>query len=208
MSECSEEGSSFVADHIYSPRKKKSNTYLYCLTALSCIGGFLFGYDTGVISGALVLISDEFNITPVQQELVVGITIAGALISASISGNLSDRYGRKIVIIASSLVFVAGSLLLSIFAENYTFLLLGRFVVGLGVGCASMIMPLYVCEASPTHIRGTLVTYINVAITFGQFFSACVDGAFSTVPEGWKWMLGLVSKTPFAILRSNPLIVY
>lgn len=172
------------------PSTQKTSIYLYVLTALSCIGGFLFGYDTGVISGALVLIADDFNLSDVQQEFIVGITVGGAFLSSSLVGFFSDRYGRKPIIMASSVIFIIGSLMLSILAVNFTYLLMGRFIVGLGVGAASMIMPLYVCEASSTDIRGSLVTYINVAITFGQFFSACVDGGFAAVPNGWKYMLG------------------
>lgn len=185
-----EEGSNVTIELFKTTRQQ---LFLYCLTFLSCIGGFLFGYDTGVISGALVLICDDFNLNDVQKELIVGITIAGALVSSSCTGVLSDKFGRKPVIMVSSLIFVVGSLLLSIFAVNYTSLIIGRFVVGLGVGAASMVMPLYVCEASPTNIRGAMVTYVNVAITFGQVFSACVDGAFAEVHEGWKWMLGLAA---------------
>jgi SP family myo-inositol transporter-like MFS transporter 13 len=173
-----------------------ANFFLYYFTILSCIGGFLFGYDTGVISGALILISDEFDLTNTQKELVVSMTVAGALVGAIFAGSFSDSFGRKMVVMVSSLLFVAGSIVLSVFAFGYTWLLVGRFVVGLGVGTASMIMPTYVCEASPAEIRGTMVTYIEVSIAFGQFASSCVDGAFSLMKDSelaWRFMLGLAA---------------
>jgi SP family myo-inositol transporter-like MFS transporter 13 len=172
------------------------NFFLYYFTILACIGGFLFGYDTGVISGALILISDEFHLTDTQKEVVVSMTVAGALVGSILCGSFSDAFGRKLVVLVSSVLFVLGSIILSAFAFGYEWLLVGRFVVGLGVGTASMIMPTYVCEASPAEIRGTMITYIEVSIAFGQFASACVDGAFSTMKdknEGWRWMLGLAA---------------
>lgn len=150
----------------------------------------MFGYDTGVINGALVQLSDEFGLSTLQKESIVSMTVFGALISSCIAGWLSDKFGRRVVILISSVFFIIGSLFLSVFAFDYIYLIAGRFIVGLGVGSASMIMPLYVCEASPTNIRGAMITYINVAITFGQFFSSCICGIFSGLRYGWKIMLG------------------
>jgi MFS family permease len=113
---------------------RDNHAFLFKLTALSCIGGFLFGYDTGVISGALVLMEDRFNLNDVQEELIVGMTLVGALISSIAVGYFSDIYGRKIVIIVSSIFFMVGSFVLSIFAVNYIALLIGRLIVGFGVG--------------------------------------------------------------------------
>ncbi len=102
-----------------APLLQPSSWPIYFLTALSCIGGFLFGYDTGVISGALVLIDDDFPLSDVQKELVVGMTVAGALASSLLAGRLSDMYGRVPVIIGSSISFLVGSLVLG-FANSYT----------------------------------------------------------------------------------------
>lgn len=181
------------------PLKTEANFFLYYFTALSCIGGFLFGYDTGVISGALVLIADEFNLDSTQQELVVSMTVAGALVSALFAGMFGDKFGRKPIVMISSIMFTAGSVLLSLIADSYPILLLGRTIVGLGVGASSMILPTYICEVSPADIRGTMVTYFNVSVTFGQFASSCIDGAFSgmSADAGWRWMLGLAAIPAF-----------
>jgi MFS transporter, SP family, solute carrier family 2 (myo-inositol transporter), member 13 len=182
--------------------------YMYLLTFLSCIGGFLFGYDTGVVSGALILLKDEFNLTDigemigyysifydmrwviyvlaVEQELIVGLAVAGALTSSIVSGYLTDLYGRRLVILASSILFTLGSLLLAL-APNIASLYVGRYIVGLGVGAASGIFPIYVSEAAPSEMRGSLVTTINVAITFGQFFSGIIDASFVLLPTGWRY---------------------
>lgn len=118
----------------------RNNSFVYVLTALSCIGGFLFGYDTGVINGALVLIQDQFDLNEFQEELIVGITVGGAMVSAALAGPASDSFGRKPIILISSLVFVCGAVLMAA-AGDFNTLLIGRFIVGLGVGSASMCMP-------------------------------------------------------------------
>lgn len=171
--------------------------FIYWLTALSCIGGFLFGYDTGIISGALVMIADDFDLNAWEQELVVSVTVGGAMIAACAAGPLCDNFGRKPVVLASSIVFILGSVCMAM-SPSFAILLAGRLIVGLGVGSASMSMPVLVSEMSSPDIRGTLVTFINVAITGGQFLSSVVAGSLCTVPEGWRWMLG-VAAVPAAI---------
>jgi MFS transporter, SP family, solute carrier family 2 (myo-inositol transporter), member 13 len=175
-----------------SDAKPRNNFFLYFLIALSCIGGFLFGYDTGIISGALVLISDDFGLTSWEEELVVSTTVFGAMVSALGSGPLCDKYGRKPVVLASALIFIVGALTMA-FAPSFITLVVGRFIVGLGVGSASMNMPIIISEMAETEIRGALVTCINVAITGGQFISCLVAGALSTTKYGWRYMLGLAA---------------
>lgn len=111
--------------------------------------------------------------------------MAGALTSSIFVGYLTDRYGRRVVILASSVLFTIGSLILAI-AQNLISLYIGRYIVGLGVGAASAIFPIYVSETAPSDLRGSLVTTINVAITFGQFFSGIVDACFVLLPFGWR----------------------
>jgi len=170
--------------------------YMYLLTMLSCIGGFLFGYDTGIISGAIIFIQRDFQLDSQSQELIVGITVGGALLSSSIAGLLSDWYGRKVLILFSSFVFAIGAVLMSL-ADEIEILLLGRFITGLAVGIASFAMPIYVSEAAPAPSRGFLVTCINVAITLGQLIAAITAGILSTTPEGWRYMLGLAAIPAF-----------
>src|SRR3546814_11745084 len=115
------------------------------------------------------LIADEdgLDLNNQQQEVVVSVPIIGAMATAAVSGVLNDKYGRKPVIMASSVVFILGAVVMAI-AGNYEELLVGRLIVGLGVGASSMSVPVYVSEAAPAPIRGFLVTCVNVAIPSGQ----------------------------------------
>lgn len=139
-----------------------------------------------------MLISDKFDLIEWEKELVVSLTVVGALVSAAGAGYMIDKYGRKQVILTSSFLFGIGALTMAA-APNLAMLMAGRFIVGLGVGSGSMAVPVYMSEVADTEIRGSLLTCINVAITFGQFISCLVAGGFSYVPEGWRFMLGLAA---------------
>ena len=117
----------------------------YVIAAVAALGGLLFGYDTGVISGALLFIRQVMSLTPTVQGMVVAIALAGAAISASMAGTLSDRFGRRRVILGAGLLFIAGALLSAV-AQEVTILLVGRFLVGLVIGVASMLTPLYLAR--------------------------------------------------------------
>ena len=159
---------------------------------MSAIGGFLFGYDTSVISGALVLIDEQFELTDIQEGLIVSMTVLGAWAASLVSGKLADHYGRKPVVLASSIVFTVGSAILAI-ADDYNTLVVGRFIVGVGVGAASMCMPTFLGEIAPPENRGAIVTCINVACTGGQFISCLVSGGLSYLQNGWRYMFGLAA---------------
>ncbi|XP_062928565.1 proton myo-inositol cotransporter-like isoform X1 [Mobula hypostoma] len=165
--------------------------FVYVLSAFAALGGFLFGYDTGVVSGALLLLKKEFALNELWQELVVSSTVGAAAISALSGGFFNDRFGRKPCILCSSLLFMVGAVVMTAAKERYT-LLAGRVVVGLGIGLASMTVTVYIAEAAPFHMRGRLVTINTLFITGGQFFASIVDGAFSYLEtNGWRYMLGL-----------------
>ncbi|KAI7906785.1 uncharacterized protein BX663DRAFT_548926 [Cokeromyces recurvatus] len=168
----------------------RASPFVYMLVICVCIGGFLAGYDTGVISGALSLLHEEFHLNNVTKELVVGATTFGAIFGGFFSGLLSDRFGRRILVIVSSVIFIAGALLISL-ARNYGVLLFGRFVVGLAVGIASMIVPVYVSELSPKHIRGRLTTLNTLVLTFGQVIAYVFNIVFTDIPNGWRYMFGI-----------------
>ena len=122
----------------------------------------------------------------------MGIAVAAAALGAGLGGAISNTFGRKPTIILSSIFFTLGSALL-FSAKNFTMLIIGRVVLGLGVGLASMVVPPYIAESSPAAYRGKLVTAFGATITSGQFTASLVDGAFSTVHEGWRWMLGIAT---------------
>ena len=175
-------------------RKRKVKQKMNVLTTLAAIGGFLFGYDTGVISGAMPPIKRAFDLSPVQQETIVSCTVLFAFASSLFGSNLNIKYGRKQTILLSSLIFTLGSLLMSI-AWDYTSLVFGRCIVGIGIGLASLTTPIYIAEVAQPSMRGTLVTVNGLLICFGQFIAGMVDGLFESLfPNfGWRFMLGLAA---------------
>ncbi|PSS28973.1 Inositol transporter like [Actinidia chinensis var. chinensis] len=169
------------------------NPYVLRLAFSAGIGGLLFGYDTGVISGALLYIRDEFKSVDkktVLQESIVSMAVAGAIIGAAIGGWLNDRYGRRTAILIADFLFFVGAVIMAA-APNPALLIVGRVFVGLGVGMASMTAPLYISEASPAKVRGALVSTNGFLITGGQFLSYLINLAFTKAPGTWRWMLGV-----------------
>ncbi|OPJ77740.1 hypothetical protein AV530_000051 [Patagioenas fasciata monilis] len=165
--------------------------FVYVVSVFSALGGFLFGYDTGVVSGALLLLKRELNLDALWQELLVSSTVGAAALSALAGGVLNGLCGRRPCILLASGLFTAGAGVLAAARDKET-LLGGRVVVGLGIGVASMTVPVYIAEVAPPHLRGRLVTINTLFITGGQFFASVVDGLFSYLAkDGWRYMLGL-----------------
>ncbi|GLT80192.1 hypothetical protein SLA2020_516450 [Shorea laevis] len=167
--------------------------YIMRLALSAGIGGLLFGYDTGVISGALLYIREDFHDVDRKtwlQETIVSMAVAGAIFGAAIGGWANDRYGRKISIMAADLLFFVGAIVMAIAPAPWV-IIVGRIFVGLGVGMASMTSPLYISEASPARIRGALVSTNGLLITGGQFLSYLINLAFTKAPGTWRWMLGV-----------------
>jgi sugar porter (SP) family MFS transporter len=161
------------------------------VAAIASLGGLLFGYDTGVISGALLFIKNVFHLSPGMQGLVVALALAGATLGAAVAGSISDHFGRRRVIIGTACLFVVGSLVSAI-AANVATLLIGRLIIGVAIGIASMLTPLYLSEVAPAAKRGAVVSLNQMCITIGIVASYGVDYAFSgTATDGWRWMLGL-----------------
>jgi MFS transporter, SP family, galactose:H+ symporter len=177
----------------------------YFIAGVAALGGLLFGYDTGVISAALLFIRQVFAPSPTLQGIVVAIVLAGAAIGAGAAGSLSDRFGRRRVILVAALLFVVGALL-SAFAADLTTLLVGRFLVGVAIGIASMLTPLYLAEISPARDRGAVVSLNQLCITIGILVSYFVGFAFANVTGGWRWMLG-AGALPGIILTIGMLIL-
>ncbi|XP_061373788.1 probable inositol transporter 2 [Gastrolobium bilobum] len=171
------------------------NPYVLRLAFSAGIGGLLFGYDTGVISGALLYIRDDFKEVDRKtwlQEAIVSMALAGAIIGAAIGGWMNDRFGRRISIITADTLFFIGAAIMAA-ATSPAILIVGRVFVGLGVGMASMASPLYISEASPTRVRGALVSLNSFLITGGQFLSYLINLAFTKAPGTWRWMLGVAA---------------
>ncbi len=166
-----------------------SQTYVYIAATFAAIGGLLFGYDTGVISGALIFIKRSFGLSTFEQELAVSSVLIGAAVLAITGGRLSDLFGRRKMLLITSVVFIAGALVCA-FAGSIQILVLGRVMVGMGIGLASSVVPLYISEISPAKARGLQVSLFQLAITVGILVAYLADYAF-TPSSGWRWMLGL-----------------
>ncbi|KAH9616349.1 hypothetical protein KSS87_017056 [Heliosperma pusillum] len=169
--------------------------YIMRLAASAGIGGLLFGYDTGVISGALLYIKEDFpevNKKTWLQETIVAMAIAGAIVGAGTGGYLNDKIGRKWSLIIADTLFFIGAILMALSPAPWM-IIIGRVIVGLGVGMASMTAPLYISETSPARIRGALVSTNGLLITGGQFLSYLINLGFTKVPGTWRWMLGVAA---------------
>ncbi|EGZ29437.1 hypothetical protein PHYSODRAFT_249258 [Phytophthora sojae] len=173
---------------------RRNPTVLYVLTLCSTIGGFLFGYDTGVISGALGLLKgpEAFRLTDLQSESAVSAAVFGAIAGAALSSCDNHVFGWRPVILLSSAMFALGSCLMEA-AQTFVTLLFGRLIVGVAIGFASMTVPLYIAEVSPPDIRGRLVSLNTALVTGGQFFSGLLDALLADVDGGWRYMLGLAA---------------
>ncbi|MBE9009936.1 sugar porter family MFS transporter [Pseudanabaenaceae cyanobacterium LEGE 13415] len=169
---------------------QKTSGFIYIVTTIAALGGLLFGYDTGVISGAILYIKQQFSLSSAGQEVVVSAVLVGAILGAAAGGLLSDRIGRRSSIILAAILFTIGGLG-SAWASDSTWLIASRVIVGLGVGLASFISPLYNSEVAPKKIRGALVMLNQLAVTSGIVLAYLVDYGFSGVADGWRWMLGL-----------------
>ncbi|KAL0939923.1 myo-inositol transporter [Colletotrichum truncatum] len=167
--------------------------FVWLCAAATAIGGMLFGYDTGVISGVLVVLGTDLGgkeLTHSEKELVTALTAAGAFIGAIIAGITADKYGRKPAIWFASVLFTIGAL---IQATSYTVaqMSVGRLVIGLGVGSASMIVPLYIAEISPARFRGRMISVDMIFLGSGSVLAYAFDAAFYTTPHGWRYMVGI-----------------
>jgi SP family myo-inositol transporter-like MFS transporter 13 len=162
------------------------------LTAMAATGGFLFGYDTGVMSGAMLPLKQQFGFTSWQQEVIVSGAVLAAFVASFCGGSLNAAFGRRIASMVAAAAFTIGSLVLMV-AWNYSTLVIGRLVVGVGIGIASLTTPIYIAEVATPNMRGQLVTVNAFLITVGQFTAGMVAGLFVEVmPEhGWRFMLGL-----------------
>lgn len=127
------------------------------------------------------------DITTQQIALTVSIAVVGAAVGSLFSGTISDKVGRKPVILFADFLFTGGALIMA-YSPTIGYLILGRFVVGIGVGAASQIVPLYLSEVAPVEIRGTLVSFSVMISTFAMFIAGCL--AYALKPD-WRWMLGL-----------------
>jgi len=163
-------------------------------------------YSTGVISSTLVSIQSDLGrpLSTIDKGLITSCTSLGALIISPITGILADRFGRKAIILVADLLFIMGALWQAM-TESVAGMVVGRTVVGFAVGGASLVVPLYISELSPSAFRGKLVTLSVLFITLGQVISYSIGYALSMQSGGWRWMVGLGAAP--ALLQSSLMII-
>ena len=162
--------------------KTYNRGYVILIAAIAAFGGLLFGFNEGVIAGALLLIKSDPGLLidgmiqlPIRtQEWIVSIMVLGAAAGALISGIITDKLGRKKILIIVGFIFAAGSIGLAA-ANSVALLFIWRLIIGFAIGVTSYTVPLYISELSPTHVRGSLVSISQLAITIGIFLS-CFKG--------------------------------
>ncbi|KAG0650097.1 Myo-inositol transporter 1 [Hyphodiscus hymeniophilus] len=194
LEELSSDGANGDLDSI---EQTKLTSYVWLLTLWAALGGLLFGYDTGAISSVLVLIGTDLGGKPLSSndsELITSLTSGGAFIGAVVAGKSSraqfHRFGRKICILFAAILFTLGAV---IQASSFSLaqMAAGRAVIGLGVGSAAMIVPVYIAEISPARHRGRMVSIDVISITGGQCISYIFGVGFQYVPGGWRYITAL-----------------
>lgn len=174
---------------IASGSSLKPQTYMAVIATVAAIAGGLYGYDTGIISGALPQIANEFELDYRAQELVTAAILLGAVIGAICSTRLSASRGRRTTIMIVAAIYCVG-VIAAAFSPNAWYLAAARLVLGFAVGGSTQIVPTYIAELPPSDKRGRLVTYFNVSIGVGILLAAIVGVAGQNLFD-WRWMIGI-----------------
>lgn len=174
-----------------APEKQKMNLYAIGCSLLASMNSIVMGYDIGVMSGAMIFMQHDLNLTEVQIEILAGILNIYSLVGAAAAGKTSDLIGRRFTIVFAATLFFTGAFFMA-FATNYPFIMFGRFVAGIAVGYAMMIGPVYTAEIAPASSRGFLTSFTEVFINVGILLGYVANFAFSKLPEhlNWRLMLG------------------
>jgi MFS transporter, SP family, galactose:H+ symporter len=163
-------------------KARQNKALVIVIATIAATGGLLFGFDTGVISGAIPFFQKTFGIADNWVEIITTAGLVGAVIGAMFSGRIADVIGRKKVILASAVIFSIGAVW-SGMSQSAMMLVFARFFLGIAIGVSSFAVPLYIAEISPTKSRGTLVSMFQLLITIGIMVSYLSDSMFA-VPDG------------------------
>ena len=174
------------------PVKAKVTGFVIIVAIIAAIGGLLFGYDTGVISGAILFITQQFHLNSALEEFTTSAVLIGAIIGAILGGVFADRIGRRWSIIGGAVAFIIGTLIATVSADVFV-LIIGRITVGIAIGVASFIVPMYISEMAPSQARGAMTSLNQVGVTFGILVAYGVD-YFYSAGGNWRAMFawGLV----------------
>ncbi len=170
--------------------------YVYQCTFVAAVGGLLFGYDTAVVAGAIGFIQQKYQLSAAMTGWVASCALVGCMVGAMFAGALSDKLGRKKVLMISAVAFAVSSLGIMIPSDLNWFIVF-RFIGGVGIGIASMLAPMYISEIAPADIRGRLISIYQLGIVIGilliYFVNAAIAGLYNeawNIDHGWRWMFG------------------
>lgn len=166
-------------------------SYLLSISFISALGGYLFGFDFAVISGALPFLRDQFGLNEYWEGFATGSLALGAIIGCLTAGKVADKYGRRPGLFLAALIFGLSSLAMA-FAADLSVFITSRFVAGIGVGMASLLSPMYIAEVSPAQYRGRMVSINQLTIVLGILFTNLINYSLrNSGPDAWRWMFGL-----------------
>ncbi len=178
---------------IHTPGKKSSfNTrYITGISFISALGGYLFGFDFAVISGALPFLQKQFHLNAYWEGFATGSLALGAIIGCLVAGSIANKYGRKPGLLTAAVIFALSSLSMAFAPTRDTFIVT-RFCAGIGVGMASVLSPMYIAEISPAHLRGRMVAINQLTIVMGILVTNLVNYSLrNNGDDAWRWMFGL-----------------
>jgi len=165
--------------------------YIFGISLISALGGYLFGFDFAVISGALPFLRTQFALDPIWEGFLTGSLALGCIAGCLLAGYLGERYGRKPGLMIAAFVFAVSSLLIA-FSPSISYFLVLRFAAGIGVGMASILCPMYIAEISPAQVRGRNVAINQLTIVSGILITNLVNYFLAdSGPDAWRWMFGL-----------------
>lgn len=165
--------------------------YILGISFISALGGYLFGFDFAVISGALPFLRTEFGLSAWNEGFLTGSLALGCIVGCLWAGNLADKYGRKPGLVLAAIIFAVSSLGMA-FSQGFTIFVVMRFAAGIGVGMASMLSPMYIAEISPAHMRGRNVAINQLTIVIGILVTNLVNYTLAdNGSDAWRWMFGL-----------------
>ena len=172
-------------------RSSYNNSYILGISFISALGGYLFGFDFAVITGALPFLRDQFGLDAYWEGFATGSLALGAIIGCLIAGSVSDQYGRRKGLLLAAAIFGISSLAMSL-APGRGFFICSRFMAGIGVGMASMLSPMYIAEVSPAHLRGRMVAINQLTVVIGILITNLVNYRLRNIGvDAWRWMFGL-----------------
>ncbi|RYF87047.1 MAG: MFS transporter [Chitinophagaceae bacterium] len=173
------------------PSSNYNGAYVIGISFISALGGYLFGFDFAVISGALPFLRTTFQLNAWWEGFLTGSLALGCILGCLIAGHLADRYGRKPGLLTAALIFAVSSLGMA-FSNSLTVFIIMRFAAGIGVGMASMLSPMYIAEVSPAAVRGRNVAINQLTIVLGILITNLVNYQLADKGEdAWRWMFGL-----------------